>query len=179
MCGLGEQEEWSGCSPPTLPSSPAYLPTGQPSRPRLRASNEHCRIVRVPRAGGRPGCPFLFSVIVRHGSQITSTREQRRSPKEAQASDHARDRPTICAVAVACASCVHESGAGLAADRAGRRDLCPHPPPMARRQLDLSRVLQADRDLVSLSPFTRQASRRDVEGIRIALPRACDRDHHT
>jgi len=26
--------------------------------PRLRASNEHIPIVRVPRAGGRPGCPF-------------------------------------------------------------------------------------------------------------------------
>ena len=25
--------------------------------PRLRASNEHIPIVRVPRAGGRPGCP--------------------------------------------------------------------------------------------------------------------------
>ncbi|MEP6889864.1 MAG: hypothetical protein ABI955_04110, partial [Nitrospirota bacterium] len=25
--------------------------------PRLRASNEHILIVRVPRAGGRPGCP--------------------------------------------------------------------------------------------------------------------------
>ena len=36
--------------------------------PRLRASNEHILIVRVPRAGGRPGyqpnphrCPFFFS----------------------------------------------------------------------------------------------------------------------
>ena len=25
--------------------------------PRVRASNEHIPIVRVPRAGGRPGCP--------------------------------------------------------------------------------------------------------------------------
>ena len=28
--------------------------------PRLRASNEHILIVRVPRAGGRPGHPSLF-----------------------------------------------------------------------------------------------------------------------
>ena len=33
--------------------------------PRLRASNEHIPIVRVPRAGGRPGCPFHRSATAR------------------------------------------------------------------------------------------------------------------
>ena len=33
--------------------------------PRLRASNEHIPIVRVPRAGGRPGSPlFLFILSI-------------------------------------------------------------------------------------------------------------------
>jgi hypothetical protein len=37
---------------------PQYLFKGSLVDPRLRASNEHILIVRVPRAGGRPGYPF-------------------------------------------------------------------------------------------------------------------------
>src|SRR5206468_4827197 len=123
-----------------------------------------------------PGSPFLFSVIlIAYGFLVTFAL----SPKEAQASDHACDHPTIHTVALADVPCVHKGGAGLAADRACSRDLRPHPPTMAWRQLGLSHVLQADRDIVSLSPFTRQASRQDVERIRIALPRAFDFGHHT
>ena len=40
----------------SLRSAFAYLFKGSPIDPRLRASNEHILIVRVPRAGGRPGC---------------------------------------------------------------------------------------------------------------------------
>ena len=36
--------------------------------PRLRASNEHILIVRVPRAGGRPGCPSHPSQAARSAS---------------------------------------------------------------------------------------------------------------
>jgi hypothetical protein len=36
--------------------------------PRLRASNEHILIVRVPRAGGRSGCPPLFYLFCRSNS---------------------------------------------------------------------------------------------------------------
>src|SRR5882762_2052010 len=164
--------------------------------PLLRASNEGLLRPRVARAQkiirlhpllcsastrDRPDRPSpIFSVIViDHGFLFTSACCQLHSPKEAQASDHARDCPTICAIALACVPCIHEGGAGLAADRTCCHALCPRPPPMARRQLVLSRVLQAGRDSVSLSPFTRQASRRDVERIWIALPRACDRCHHT
>src|SRR5207244_11229455 len=53
MRGLCEQEGRSGCSPPPLPrllitalSRVAWLGSS------LRASNEHCFIVRVPRAQG-------------------------------------------------------------------------------------------------------------------------------
>ena len=35
-----------------------FSPKGSLVDPRLRASNEHILIVRVPRAGGRPGCPL-------------------------------------------------------------------------------------------------------------------------
>ena len=48
----------------TLPShlsSLTYLFGGSLVDPRLRASNEHILIVRVPRAGGRPGCPLPLS----------------------------------------------------------------------------------------------------------------------
>ena len=38
---------------------PHFLYTGGLVDPRLRASNEHLPSVRVPRAGGRPGYPFL------------------------------------------------------------------------------------------------------------------------
>jgi hypothetical protein len=37
--------------------------------PRMRASNEHILIVRVPRAGGRPGCPSHPSQGARSGSK--------------------------------------------------------------------------------------------------------------
>ena len=39
------------------PFHPYLLLRGSLVDPRLRASNEHILIVRVPRAGGRPGCP--------------------------------------------------------------------------------------------------------------------------
>ena len=40
--------------------------------PRLRASNEHILIVRVPRAGGRPGCPTpFFSSLLKYFSILT------------------------------------------------------------------------------------------------------------
>jgi hypothetical protein len=40
---------------------PQYLFKGSLVDPRLRASNEHILIVRVPRAGGRLGCPYHLS----------------------------------------------------------------------------------------------------------------------
>ena len=42
--------------------SPAlvYPLKGRLVDPLMRASNEHILIVRVPRAGGRPGCPSLL-----------------------------------------------------------------------------------------------------------------------
>jgi hypothetical protein len=43
----------AGMSPPVL----AYLFKGSLVDPRVRASNEHILTMRVPRAGGRPGCP--------------------------------------------------------------------------------------------------------------------------
>src|SRR5580765_2188592 len=48
---------------PRLPSTartfpiPRFIFRGSLVDPRLRASNEHILIVRVPRAGGRPGYP--------------------------------------------------------------------------------------------------------------------------
>ena len=36
---------------------PVHLSKGSLVDPQTRASNEHIPIVRVPRAGGRPGCP--------------------------------------------------------------------------------------------------------------------------
>ena len=40
--------------------------------PRLRASNEHIPIVRVPRAGGRPGSPlFLFILSIELRDDLT------------------------------------------------------------------------------------------------------------
>ena len=59
----------------------AHLPTsslffkGSLGDPRVRASNEHIPIVRVPRAGGRPGYPSHPSETAR----CTST-EDHRSP---------------------------------------------------------------------------------------------------
>ena len=50
--------------PPTRPTHLGlihyFLIAGSLGDPRLRASNEHILIVRVSRAGGRPGCPSLF-----------------------------------------------------------------------------------------------------------------------
>jgi hypothetical protein len=43
---------------PLLPSSLIYLFGGGLVDPRMRASDEHILIVRVPRAGGRPGLPL-------------------------------------------------------------------------------------------------------------------------
>jgi hypothetical protein len=47
----------------SLPAALAYPIKGGLVDPLLRALNEHIHIVRVPRAGGRPGCPS--SPIVR------------------------------------------------------------------------------------------------------------------
>jgi len=38
--------------------------------PRLRASNEHILIVRVPRAGGRPGCRLFFSILLEESALL-------------------------------------------------------------------------------------------------------------
>jgi hypothetical protein len=45
-----------------------YLFKGSLVAPRLRASNEHILIVRVPRAGGRSGCPAHPSETARCAS---------------------------------------------------------------------------------------------------------------
>ena len=58
---------------PSLPftarvlSIPHYMFKGSLVDPRLRASNEHILIVRVPRAGGRLGCPSYPSQGARSG----------------------------------------------------------------------------------------------------------------
>ena len=49
-------------------SIPHYIFKGSLVDPRLRASNEHIPIVRVPRAGGRLGCPSYLSQGARSGS---------------------------------------------------------------------------------------------------------------
>ena len=41
-------------------ASPPVSQQGGLVDPRLRASNEHIPIVRVPRAGGQPGYPALY-----------------------------------------------------------------------------------------------------------------------
>jgi hypothetical protein len=44
---------------------PNFIFKGSLVDPRMRASNEHILIVRVPRAGGRPGYPTsLFSILL-------------------------------------------------------------------------------------------------------------------
>jgi hypothetical protein len=49
-------------------SIPHFTFKGSLVHPRLRASNEHIPIMRVPRAGGRPGCPPHPSVAARCAS---------------------------------------------------------------------------------------------------------------
>ena len=44
-------------SPARVRSISPYFLKGSLVDPRMRASNEHLLSVRVPRAGGRPGCP--------------------------------------------------------------------------------------------------------------------------
>ena len=59
-----EAEDQRGCPSkpfhPELSVFPLFLGGGLVD-PRVRASNEHLPSVRVPRAGGRPGCPRLPS----------------------------------------------------------------------------------------------------------------------
>jgi hypothetical protein len=49
--------------------SPDFLLKGSLVDPLVRASNEHIPIVRVPRAGGRPGCPSYPSKLARYPFQ--------------------------------------------------------------------------------------------------------------
>ena len=49
-------------------SIPYFIFKGGLVDPRLRASNEHILIVRVPRAGGRLGCPSHPSEAARSGT---------------------------------------------------------------------------------------------------------------
>ena len=48
---------------PSLPPRLLLSSQGSLVDPRVRASNEHLLSVRVPRAGGRPGCPSLLSCL--------------------------------------------------------------------------------------------------------------------
>ena len=52
-------------------SIPYFVFKGSLVDSRLRASNEHILIVRVPRAGGRPGCPSYPSEGARSASTET------------------------------------------------------------------------------------------------------------
>ena len=54
-----------------LPGDHSFIFKGGLVDPRLRASNEHIPIVRVPRAGGRPGYPS-------HPSETAALHEHRR-----------------------------------------------------------------------------------------------------
>ena len=55
LWGLCEQE--GHLAAPLLQARSLFSSKGSLVDPQLRASNEHILIVRVPRAGGRPGCP--------------------------------------------------------------------------------------------------------------------------
>ena len=50
------------CSALSFPAALVYPLKGGLVDPLMRASNEHILIVRVPRAGGRPGCPSSLIV---------------------------------------------------------------------------------------------------------------------
>jgi hypothetical protein len=63
----------------SLPRQPLLLGKGSLVDPRLRASNEHILIVRVPRAGGRLGCPSHPSETAR----CASTRDSPSYPSPA------------------------------------------------------------------------------------------------
>ena len=92
-CAFCEQEGHLAAPYPLIPSSlaprssgwPDWSPTARDQKislcslkgslvdPRLRASNEHIPIVRVPRAGGRLGCPSHPSETSRCASTGAST----------------------------------------------------------------------------------------------------------
>jgi hypothetical protein len=57
------RDGWDNPNCARLPN-PQFIFKGGLVDPRLRASNEHILIVRVPRAGGRPGYPALFFSIL-------------------------------------------------------------------------------------------------------------------
>jgi hypothetical protein len=57
------RDGWDDPNCARLPN-PQFIFKGGLVDPRLRASNEHILIVRVPRAGGRPGYPALFFSIL-------------------------------------------------------------------------------------------------------------------
>ena len=54
-----------------LPNSSFLIQKGSLVDPRMRASNEHIPIVRVPRAGGRPGYP---TSLFQHPDRLTRDR---------------------------------------------------------------------------------------------------------
>jgi hypothetical protein len=58
------------------PSSLAYIFKDSLVDPRVRASNEHILIVRVPRAGGRPGCPSLPSPWLPRTKSVQQFRDE-------------------------------------------------------------------------------------------------------
>ena len=60
------QKEWADCS--SLRAFIQFIFKGSLVDPRMRASNEHILIVRVPRAGGRLGCPSHLSEPTRCAS---------------------------------------------------------------------------------------------------------------
>jgi hypothetical protein len=61
---------WGGWDNPNCVQypNPNFIFKGSLVDPRLRASNEHILIVRVPRAGGRPGYPAPFQHPARHST---------------------------------------------------------------------------------------------------------------
>ncbi len=62
--------------------------------PRLHVSNEHVPIVRVPRAGERPGCPFYLSEAVR----CASTEDHQAPSPLIPPRSHASHRRVACLV---------------------------------------------------------------------------------
>jgi hypothetical protein len=68
---LGQCQMSPFSTPCSRPFYPVFSFKGSLVDPRMRASNEHIPIVRVPRAGGRPGYPFSNSDTV-HLAHTTS-----------------------------------------------------------------------------------------------------------
>jgi hypothetical protein len=64
IVGALRTETMPAVSPLPFPACSLFSSGMAPVLVPLRLSSEHILIVRVPRAGGRPGCPFLFSVVI-------------------------------------------------------------------------------------------------------------------